>query len=401
MYNDLDTLYEFPTLKSTKVKYFDYASTTFMPYSVMNSWKKYNVSCGVSIGRGSSILSNKATKELKKSEQVFKDFFGFDEEYDFIYAKNVTEGINLISLAIKENVNALDIILVGPFEHHSNYLPWKRLAKENGALFFEIPVLDNGEIDYDYIKKYKSRIKIISISSVCNTFGYKINIDKICDIIDYNTFLFVDDSQFATHNKLVQNDKISGHFISSHKMYGPKNISLIALKKDVIYKLSPVLLGGGMVETVGYNSTWLEDRRKFFSGTMDISLVVAFADACKFMESFGFELIQKRDEIYYHIIEQCLLENGYNIVRIGECVNYIISFTHPKIHSHDINEYLSKENIIIRSGNVCSQNSLKKIEFSSINRISFGLGVSLRDIYYLCDCLRRIVNEENVFKESV
>ena len=94
----------------------------------------------------------------------------------------------------------------------------------------------------------------------------------------------------------------------------------------------------------------------------------------------------------WKLVEETLKENEYKIIEIeGNCVNYIISFIHPNIHAHDINEYLSSKNIIIRSGNLCSQNALRKIESNALNRITLGLGVSDDDVKCLCNELRRIV----------
>lgn len=393
MKNNLSINRNFLSIAKNNITYFDYSATTFMPKNVMKAWLDYNENICVSIGRGNNKLSNNAEMELEKSEKIFKDFFGFDNQYEFIYTKNVTESINLISMAIKNNISTLDIILVGPFEHHSNYLPWKRLAKETGSLFFEIPLLQNGELDYEYIKKYKKRIKLISISSVSNVFGYKVDIDKICNIIDEGTFFFVDESQLTAHDKIVNNDRISGHFISSHKMYGPKNISLISIRKKVLSKISPIFLGGGMVNVSGYENEWKSGRLKFFAGTTDISLIVSFAESCNYIKNISYDIIKKMDNQYSKIIIKSLLDNGYSLIRNDNCIDYIISFTHSKIHAHDINEYLSKENIIIRSGNLCSQNSLKKLNINAINRISLGIMTTEKDVKKLCDNLRRIVNE--------
>lgn len=394
MQKEIKKANDIPTLIRNKISYFDSSATTFMPQRVIDKWIEVNINAGVSIGRGNNNLSQKAKEELEKAEKIFTDFFKFNNDYDYIYTKNVTESINLLSIALEKKIKILDIILVGPYEHHSNYLPWKRLAEKTGAIFFEIPVLQNGELDYEYIEKYKDRIKVISISTVANTNGYHIDVNSICNIINDDTFLFVDQSQVTAHMEIIQNERISAHFISSHKMHGPKNISLISIKKQLINDLEPVILGGGMVENVGYSTKWINNRMKFFSGTIDISLIAAFAEACKFMKEYTYKKIKSNDEKYSKIIKKTLKENGYIIINEGNhCVNYIISFTHSQIHAHDINEFLSKNNIIIRSGNICSQNSIRKLNINAINRISLGIGLEEQDINKLCSKLGELTNE--------
>lgn len=382
---------EFPTLIQNKVHYFDYGATSFMPQDVINKWCETNKNIGVFVGRGSSNLTKNAEKELQANEKCFQDFFGITEEYQNIYTKNVTEAINIVALAIEDLINTLDMIVVGPFEHHSNYLIWREIAKRKKALFCEIPVDNQGNIDYTFFDRYKDRIKVLSVSAVSNSFGYKIDINKLSNSISKKTILLVDESQVVAHMPMEINDKVSGYFIPSHKMYGPKNIAMASINKTLIEKMKPIILGGGMVETVGFKTEWLENNRKFFAGTMDIALISAWAEACKFIEKITYKEIKEKNDKYSEIIKDTLEKNGYKIVKTkNNCVNYIISFVHPNIHAHDINEYLSNQNIIIRSGNLCSQNALRKIESNALNRITLGLGVADEDVKCLCEELRRI-----------
>lgn len=383
--------FKFPTIIKNNIHYFDYGATSFMPHNVMDKWCEMNSEIGVSVGRGSSILTKKAEKELNDDERYFNEFFKINEDYKNIYTKNVTEAINIVALAIEKLIDVMDMIVVGPFEHHSNYLIWKEIAKKRKALFCEIPIDKQGKIDYSFLDRYRERIKVLSVSAVSNSFGYSIDVKKIADKIDEKTIFLVDESQVVAHMPIETEQKISGYFIPSHKMYGPKNIAMACVKKDLINKMNPVILGGGMVETVGYKTEWLENNKKFYAGTMDISLISAWVEACKFIEKIGYKEIEKRNDKYSKIIKETLKDNGYKIIEIKDnCVNHIISFIHPNIHAHDINEYLSSKNIIIRSGNLCSQNALRKIESNALNRITLGLGISDDDVECLCDELRRI-----------
>lgn len=378
----------FPTLSHTGVHYFDYAATTFMPQCVMQAWQNINTDCGVFIGRGSGVFARRASDVLRDSETVFSQFFNLSEDYQYIYAKNVTEAINIVAQGLEEQLAPLDIIAVGCYEHHSNYLPWKRLAQKTDALFCEIPVDPYGNPDYEFLARYRDRIKILAVSAVSNSFGYEVDLDRICATIGENTMLFVDQSQVSAHKPINSSHRISAHFLSSHKMYGPKNIALVAVKKDILPKLEPVLLGGGMVESVGFDSRWLPDRDKFMAGTMDVGLIGAWAEACRFLETVGYDTISSHDRVHSRRIISRLQELGYEYIAIDEnCANYIISFSHPTIHPHDVNEFLSERNILIRSGNLCSQNALRKIGNNAINRISLGLGTTDEDVKLLCDAL--------------
>ncbi len=394
MKNNLKELYMLPTVKRANCKYFDYAATTFMPESVMNRWRDINELCGVSIGRGKSKLTKVADDILEKSENIFYDFFGISHDYSFIYFKNVTEAINIISMALNHKLKPLDMIVIGPYEHHSNYLPWKRLAKNTGALLVEIPTDYKGEIDYSFIDRYSSQIKLLSISTISNSFGHKVDINRISSKLSNQTIFLVDESQVSGHENIPCNKRINIHFISSHKMYGPKSIASAVVHNDLLEDIPPILLGGGMVENVGYLDSWASGRTKFLAGTIDVAVIAAWAEACIFLSKISYPRIIEHEKKAKSIIRSVLLKCNYKIIETDSCSDSIISFTHKSIHSHDINELLSDKNIVIRSGNLCSQNSIRKMELGAINRISFGLSVSSDSLYHLSNALEEMANDK-------
>ena len=69
----------------------------------------------------------------------------------------------------------------------------------------------------------------------------------------------------------------------------------------------------------------------------------------------------------------------------------MVSFVSKEIHAHDIEYMLAKKNIIIRSGNLCAQPSVRKFGELAVNRISFGLGVSENALNQLCAALKEIL----------
>ncbi len=62
-----------------------------------------------------------------------------------------------------------------------------------------------------------------------------------------------------------------------------KNIAGALVKKSYLEKVTPVLLGGGMVDTVSFEDTWGETKKKFEAGTFDVGLLVAWSEACSFI----------------------------------------------------------------------------------------------------------------------
>lgn len=381
-----------PVLGRTGVHYFDYAATTFMPECVMNRWHQVSEECGVFLGRGNSLLTRRAEDIIAESESLLRRFFGLMDTYAFAYVKNVTEGINLVALGLEKQLQPLDMIVVGPYEHHSNYLPWRALAQRTGALFCEIPLDEQGDPDYGYLERFRERIKVVSVSAVSNLFGFRLNIPRICEVISKDAFMLVDDSQVCGHEAISIESRINIHFLASHKMYGPKNIALTAFDTRAMEACEPILLGGGMVDTVGHELVWASGRRKFMAGTMDTALIAAWAEACRFVGSITIPKLAERDSYGNARVRSVLDRLGWLV--LGNevcCAPHILTFVHPEIHAHDVNDYLSQQhNVIIRSGHLCAQNSVRKMEQNAVNRISFGAGVTIEDLDHLCVALEEL-----------
>lgn len=166
--------------KNENIKYLDYAATTFMPDQVIERWVDYQQNIGVSCNRGNGILSDLAEQEYKNSKINILNFFNADDDYDLIFGKNATECLNIVAYSLEEKIKRGDILLMGPYEHHSNILPWEKVARETGACLVQLPLLETGEINYDFFDSLeKNRIKVISISMISNINANAIDYDWI------------------------------------------------------------------------------------------------------------------------------------------------------------------------------------------------------------------------------
>lgn len=367
--------------------YFDYAATTFMPDEVINSMNEYNRTINVSPNRGGSILSSKANMAFECSREKIKSFFSC-KEHDLIFYPGATYAINSIAYGIEHIIEPMDIIILGPYEHHSNYLPWRELAKRKGAIVFEMPVLDSGQINIEYLEQIKDRVKIVVYSSVANTNGYKIDASEMKSIFGDNVLYISDDSQKCAHKKYVETDFTDCCIVNSHKMYGPKSMAGALVNKKFLDSLQPSVFGGGMVEHVGFPNTWKSGVLKYEAGSIDVANCIGWMEACKFIENYGFDrLIAEEQNNCTVIINELKKIEGISIFS-DEKSTSLISFSHENIHAHDIEAELSKRNVIVRAGHICSQNSIAKNNMTPIVRISFGIGTDSVDIDMLMAALR-------------
>ena len=259
--------------KNKNIKYLDYAATTFMPDQVIERWVDYQQNIGVSCNRGNGILSDLAQQEYDNSKKSILQFFNARNDYDLIFGKNATECLNIVAYSLKEKVKQGDIILMGPYEHHSNILPWEKVAKETGACLVQLPLLETGEIDYAFFDMLDKRlIRVISISMISNINSNSIDFEWIKKAKqECGAYIILDASQMVGHRRL-ECEKINAdvYVMPAHKMYGPKNIASAVVKKQLIEEMNPILVGGGMVwNSLGSAPSWQPGSRKFEAGTFD------------------------------------------------------------------------------------------------------------------------------------
>ena len=370
--------------KNGNITYLDYAATTFMPDQVIMNWVDYQQNIGVSCNRGNGILSDYAQQEYINSKSNILKFFDAENEYDLLLGKNATECLNIMAYSLKEKVFQGDIILMGPYEHHSNILPWEKVAREMGACLVQLPLLENGEINYDFYDILdKKRVKIISISMISNINAYTVDTTWIKKVKkDCNALFILDASQMVGHCLLeCKRIDADAYIMSAHKMYGPKNIAAAIVKKQLIDEMNPVLVGGGMVwNSLGETPSWQLGYRKFEVGTFDVGLVRAWSESCEYLKNIGMDVVSESDEKIWAYVRNRLDKKLFSVVPGASDFSSMVSFVVNSVHPHDIAEVATSHNFEIRTGHMCAQGTLEQLGYKSLCRLSWGIGSDISDI---------------------
>ncbi|GHV38877.1 cysteine desulfurase [Synergistales bacterium] len=366
---------DFPFFRNHKdLVYLDSAATTFMPDCVIQRWTRYHSEIGVSTSRSKGFLGVLAEKELENARNVISDFFSASL-YHTVFTKNATESLNLAAHTLE--ITAGDVILIGPYEHHSNLLVWERLALAKDAIVVALPVVD-GAIIYDaFVGLTSLTIKVIAISIVSNIMGDTIDLRRLFKLYKTKeTVVVLDITQAAAHNP-PDLDAYNVDFVavSAHKMYGPKNIGACFINKKTADTLTPFMLGGGMVwSATGRSTTWATGSAKFEAGTFDIGLVCAWAEACLFLSGLNIASVRKIENQLSLDLLRGLREIEHIDVLNGDVADSPIRiFDSPLIHPHDFETFLSRKGVIIRVGHMCSQNTLSILGKTALCRCSIGV----------------------------
>ena len=160
------------------------------------------------------------------------------------------------------------VVFVGPYEHHSNELPWR----ESIADVVQINEDADGHIDLDELEKqlveFANRpLKIGSFSAASNVTGIISDTDAIAATLHrHGALSFWDFAASAPYVAIDMGSKEGGDyldaiFISPHKLIGgPGTPGVLVARKDLFTNEVPAVPGGGTVQYVSPDHhTYLTD----------------------------------------------------------------------------------------------------------------------------------------------
>lgn len=384
-----------PDENGKRLVYLDSAATTQKPLSVINAIEDYYKNYNANPHRGAYKLSLLATEAYEKSRERVKEFIDANSYKEIIFTKNATEGFNLLANSYgMDFVNEGDEIVISIAEHHSNLIPWQRVAKAKGATLKYMYTNDDGELTIEEIKrKITNKTKIVSVTQVSNALG---TINPIKEIINYahlnGAIVIVDGAQSIPHMKVSVRELDADFFVfSAHKLLGPMGIGVVYGKKDLLELMSPYYFGGDMVEYVyEQDATFDEVPYKFEAGTQNVAGAVGLAAAIDYLEEIGMDNIKKIEEELVSYAINKLSKLSY--IKIYGPTNIrnrsgVISFEIEGVHPHDVASILDNHGVAIRAGNHCAQPLMRYMGINSTCRVSFYFYNTKEDIDKLVEAI--------------
>ena len=153
------------------------------------------------------------------------------------------------------------VVFIGPFEHHSNELPWR----ESIADVVVIPEDRDGHIDVTRLEaeliRYADRpLKIGSFSAASNVTGIVTDTHAISDLLHrHGALSFWDFAAAAPYVEIEMYGRCTRHpkaykdavFLSPHKFVGgPGTPGVLVVRRDLLRNRVPTVPGGGTVDYV-------------------------------------------------------------------------------------------------------------------------------------------------------
>jgi cysteine desulfurase len=250
--------------------YLDYQATTPMDPRVLEAMMPYfTYKFGNPHSRSHS-YGWEAEEGVEKARGQAAKLIGADEK-EVIFTSGATESNNLAIRGVAEFYKDRRNHIVTTVTEHKCVLDTCRHLEQQGFDVTYLPVQKNGLVDLEVLRAaVTDKTVVVSIMAVNNEIGViqpLAEIGKICR--EKKAFFHTDAAQAAGKIPLdVEAMNIDLMSISGHKIYGPKGIGALYVRRKPRVRLVPLIVGGGQ-------------ERGFRSGTLPTPLCVGLGEAAE------------------------------------------------------------------------------------------------------------------------
>ncbi|WP_312991516.1 aminotransferase class V-fold PLP-dependent enzyme [Chryseobacterium flavum] len=376
--------------------YLDNAATSQKPNSVLEVCHAYYTELNANVHRGIHTLSQLATEEMELSRRKIQKFINAKHDFEVIFTKGTTEGLNLIAYILTQKLKKDDEIIISYLEHHSNIVPWQLLCERTGAKLRVIPIDDNGVLQMDHFDGLlNERTKVVSLNQVSNALGIVNPVEEIISKTRKNTnaYIVIDGAQSAPHFTIdVQKMDCDFFVFSGHKMYAPMGTGILYGKQEVLEDLPPFHGGGEMIATCSFEGTTYAGLPfKYEAGTPNVGGNIALGAAVDFMNKIGRDNIRNHENSLLEYAQRQLLEiEGIKIYGEKAKRTGVVSFNLEGVGiASDVGMILDKLGIAVRTGHHCTQPIMNFFNIAGTVRASFAVYNTFAEIDALVEGVKK------------
>jgi len=313
---------------------------------------------------------------------------------EIIWTSGATESNNMAikgASLFSENNNKNKNHVISVQTEHKCVLDSCRYLEQRGFNVTYLPVNSKGLVSVDDIRNsITDKTILVSVMMVNNEIGVIQPIKDIGALCRSKNVLFHTDAAqaFGKIHINVNEMNIDLMSISGHKIYGPKGIGALYIRRRPKVRIQPLISGGGQ-------------ERGLRSGTLPTPLIVGLGEAAEIAsEDFV------KDHIHIKMLSEIFIEKIKNIkhVIINGCMenryrgNINISFSFVEGESL----LMGMKDVALSSGSACTSSSLEPSyvlralgldDETSHSSIRFGIGrfTTIEDIDFTVDLLEKQV----------
>ena len=328
-----------------KAVYLDHAATTPMRDEVIEAMMPYFKE---KFGNASSVysLGREARKALDEARQATAGIINADFN-EIIFTGGGSEANNLaIKGAAWEYRHKGKHLITSSIEHHAVLHPMQQLEKEGFEVTY-LPVDDQGLVSVEeFANALRGDTILVSIMHANNEIGVIQPIAQIGAICKERGILFHTDAVQTAGLLDIDVKKLNVDMLtmSAHKLYGPKGVGALYVRKGV--RLVPLIQGGGH-----------ENRRR--AGTENVPGIVGMAKALELAAAEREVVTPRIQKLRDRLLEGILniphtRLNGSRTERLPNNINVSIEF----IEGESLLLNLDLKGIAASSGSACTSGSL-------------------------------------------
>lgn len=372
--------------------YLDYNATTPVDPLVLEAMLPYLTNQFGNAASRSHSFGWVAEEAVTLAREQTAALIGADAS-EIIFTSGATEAINLAIKGVIETYGDGGKHIITCATEHKAVLDTCKHLEKAGAEISLIPVQPDGLINIDNLKNaIRKDTVLITVMYANNETGVIQPIAEIGSIAKENNILFFTDATQAV-GKIPVNvieDQIDLLCLSAHKMYGPKGVgALYVRRKNPRVRLSAQIDGGG-------------HEKGMRSGTLNVPGIVALGSASALclsqMEEDTFRIKKLRDKLE-------LALRAINVVSVnGNIEHRLPNVTNIAFGNMQGNQLLTAitKTIAVSSGSACTSANPEPSHVLSAmgvpgdlakNSIRFGLGrfTTEEEIDYTIEEVTRIV----------
>ncbi|MFO7928944.1 MAG: cysteine desulfurase family protein [Candidatus Humimicrobiaceae bacterium] len=370
--------------------YFDHSATTPVLDEVSEQVNKYFTKI---YGNASELHApgRKAKQVLEESRSVVASGLGA-KPGEIIFTGGGTESNNIAIFGATEAYRKKgNHIITSDIEHPSVQMPMRWLEGKGFKVTY-IPVDRYGMVDPVKVKKaITAKTVLVSIMHANNVFGTIQPIAKIASFLKPEGIIFHTDAVQSFCNIRAKVDELGVDLlsVSGHKIYGPKGIGALYIRKGT--RISPFVFGGGQEQGIR-------------PGTENIPGIAGLAKATEIAQTKIVEKVVRLTFLREYLIEGILKRIsgislcGHPVKRLpGNC-----NFTIKGVTGQAMVSELDKAGIAVSGGSACSSSSRQppgpllalgltcEEAYGSI-RVTLGFENTIEEIDYFLEVFPAIV----------
>lgn len=379
--------------------YLDNAATTQKPRQVIQALVDYYEGYNANVHRGVHALSQEATERYEAARAKVARFIGAERPEEIIWTRNASESLNLVAHTwARDNIREGDEIVVTPYEHHSNLVPWQKVARDAGAKLRVLPMReDDQSLDMSRLDEFFTpRLKLLAAVHMSNGIGIVNPVEELARRArEVGATVLIDATQSVPHMPVsVRELDCDFLTLSGHKMLGPTGIGALYGRREILDNMEPFMRGGEMVLEVWYDrATWNDLPMKFEAGTPNIADAIGLGAAIDYLDALGMDNVRAHEIALTEYALDAFKELEEDIDIFGprdpERRGAIISFHSEIVHPHDLGTFLDQDGIAVRTGHHCTMPLMRELGVIATARASCYLYNTEGEVDALVDSVKR------------